>query len=246
MYWRAKNKHLVCGRTSGSWLAINFDLLKKICYNKAMEQFRKNPFVDVYIKKFPFEVENREIFPASRQSEIELCKSEKVRKEKFYSWKLLELALKKSLGVDLKSVDFEKQGTKWACSECHFSISHCQNLVAVAVGNNAVGVDVEKIDIERFKILSKDKILSNEEQKSTTHLDENQLALFLNKMWTKKEAIFKRGKERIFLPNKIEINSNSVKINKIKCGENEYYLSISSGNLNNINLIIDKNIEIIN
>ena len=194
--------------------------------DEVRQMWKKFPFVNVYVRKFPFEVKNKEIYPKERQKEIDSCKSEKVREEKFYAWKLLEYGLSHSLGLDIKKVKLKKCGMKWKCENCCFSISHSDDIVAVAVARNDVGVDVEKIDLARFSSLPKERILTAEELDSVKDLPQEEVADQLNKIWTVKEGNFKFGSDKNFVPNKIQANSVPFVTKKIQSGDNEFYLTV--------------------
>lgn len=202
---------------------------------KVRNMWKSFPFVNVYVKSFPFEVKDKNIFSSERQKEIDACGSEKVREEKYYSWKLLEHGLNHSLGLDIKKIKFKKEGTKWTCPDCQFSISHCDNIVAVVVARNNVGIDIEKIDTERFAQLPKEKILTEEEL--------NIASLNLNEVWTVKEAIFKSGQEKTFIPSKININSFPFITKKLQLKNSEYYLTIATKDLSVIKYFIDEEIK---
>ena len=69
-----------------------------------------------------------------RQKEIESCSNFKVKQEKFYIWKLLEIALKQSLGIDIREVEFRKlDNGKWVCDKCQFSLSHIKAHSSTAI-----------------------------------------------------------------------------------------------------------------
>ena len=195
------------------------------------------PFVNVYVKTFPFATDRGLIFPKERQEEIDKCGSEKVRQEKYYSWKLLEYGLRHSLGLDIKNIKFEKKGRKWSCPDCHFSISHCDNIVAVAVARNEIGVDIEKIDLERFSLFPPQKILTDKEMESQFDAED------INRLWTVKEALFKQGKDKTFFPNKVCTSEKSFVSIKLKNEDNDFYLSVATKDISLIKFHIDENIS---
>ena len=201
--------------------------------------------IDVYIKKFPFEVANEKIFPEMRLKEIESCKSQKVKDEKFYSWKLLEEAFFNSFGIKIEDVGFSKHGLKWECDRRNFSISHSHHLVAVALSNQNIGIDIEKVDFERFSLLQPEKVLTEEEQKKLKIIDKKEIGKHINQLWTKKEAIFKKNGGKIFIPNKIETKNKNIKLIQLKSSENNFYLSICGNNIDKINYFVGEDIEII-
>ena len=204
------------------------------------EMWKSFPLVDVYVKSFPFDTKTDKIYPVERKEEIESCGSEKVRQEKYYAWKLLEKAVQQSFGKNLNQFKFSKKNSKWICDGCEFSISHSDNLVAIVVSRNPVGIDIESIDLERFKKFPKEKILTEEELKINTSEDEN----FLNSIWTAKESIFKKYGEKNFNPAKVNTINEKYITKTIKNGDSEYYLTIATDNTTFIKFYVDDNLTI--
>ena len=180
------------------------------------------PIIHVYLKTFPF-LCDEEIIPESRKNLINRCKSEKVRNEKYYAWKLLQEAMYLTFSLNMKDVQFHKdRHGKWTCPDCYFSITHSNGVAAVVVANEPVGIDLEKVDLTRDyqKIASKAFLIV--EKKDLT-VDK------FFKIWTIKEAYYKslEKQTRGFIPhdfNTIKIDHVLTKAIKIK--DEKYYLSI--------------------
>ena len=80
--------------------------------------------------------------------------------QKYYAWKLLEHGIKNTLNLTLEEADFTlSENGIWESSFCKISISHCKNLVAVAISDKNVGLDIENTD-RNFKSDLVGKILS--------------------------------------------------------------------------------------
>jgi len=188
--------------------------------------FRKFPFVDVFVEKFPFKTKNNSIFPIERLEEIKNCGSKDVQIEKFYSWKLLEHAFMQSLGLEINNIKFEKQNGKWTSSEACFSISHSSNIVAVVVARNAVGIDIEEINLERFNALPPEKILTTEELANI-----QVCASKLNSLWTVKEALFKKNDGKNFLPCKISSLDKKYLTKIVIVNNEEFFLTVATDDL---------------
>ena len=183
----------------------------------------------VYVARIPFVVESEEIFPPERAKEIETCSNEKVRQSKYYVWKLLESALMRSFGLKMKDVHFTQTASgKWECPECCFSLSHSGDLVAVALSQNSIGVDVEKKDEARFTETLAKKILTEREEKAYSGLEQTARSAALNAIWTKKEALFKCTGEGAFIPRNVETAEAVFAIREIVCGDKRYLLTIAS------------------
>lgn len=188
------------------------------------EKFRSIPVVHVYVSAVPFPVDNGEIYPAERAEEIENCSNEGVRSAKFYVWKLLEKALTRSFGLNLKDLKLLRtQNGKWECPECCFSLSHSGSLAAVALSRKPVGVDIEKCDLSRFTQAVADRITTAKERGGT-----GCQGAALNALWTKKEAVFKMLGDRAFVPSQIEVASYSTATRAVDCADGQYFVTVAS------------------
>lgn len=157
----------------------------------------------VFISPFPFECNNK-IAPKQRKLEIESCKSEKTRNEKFYAWKLLEKVFKEEYGENIARLKFKKQDNgKWVCKKYRVSISHSGELVAVAISKNRVGIDIQSIEQVNLSQGLIEKVFLEEEKKE--HIDEYEFS----RVWGIKESMFKMGEDNGFNP--LNYNTNIVK-----------------------------------
>ena len=119
-------------------------------------QPKKTPIIDVYFAKIPPVDGKGTLYPAQRQAELSSCSHTRVRRQKYYVWKLLEYALWQSLALDIRTLEFSKtKNGKWTVQDCCFSLSHSHNVVAVAISSGEIGVDVERIDEKRKEVLQK-------------------------------------------------------------------------------------------
>ena len=59
-----------------------------------------------------------DIYPRARRDEIARCKSEKVKREKYFAWKLLRKALTDHFNLDFDNLQFAKTANgQWICSD---------------------------------------------------------------------------------------------------------------------------------
>lgn len=204
---------------------------KKVCSQvDAVKDFwRAFPFVNVYIKEIPDNLEITKVYPKERQEEINACTNQAVINEKYFVWKVLEHGIKNSLGIDFKDIEFTKNGDKWECNKCKFSLSHSHNIVAVAVARNDIGIDIEKINTDKFSKLKTEKLLTNEELKDYENAEDKNL--FLNQIWTVKEALFKQGNEKAFVPNKVQTKGETYCTSKVESNDEKYFISLASKDL---------------
>lgn len=124
--------------------------------------------------------------------ELEGISNEVRKKERILSRYLLELLLGK-----IVEVHYEASG-KPIIEEVNFSISHTKNYVAVIVGNDTVGIDIEHKSDRIFRVtekyMSKDELetlnslTSNTEKTSTFSAEAQKFALLC---WCAKETVFK-------------------------------------------------------
>ena len=148
--------------------------------------------IQVYYAKIPAQYERDTLYPPARQREIEACASEKVRKEKYYAWKLLERAVQDFLGASITDLRFTKsENGKWKSDRVEFSLSHSASAVAVALSNAPVGVDIQRVaPLKRTDFLR--KVLTEEEFAFGCELqsEEEKTAYWIRK-WTETESAFK-------------------------------------------------------
>ena len=148
--------------------------------------------IQVYYAKIPAQYGRDTLYPPARQREIEACASEKVRKEKYYAWKLLERAVQDFLGASITDLRFTKsKNGKWKSDRVEFSLSHSASAVAVALSRSPVGVDIQRVaPLKRTDFLRK---VLTEEELALGHAipsEEERTAYWIRK-WTEKESAFK-------------------------------------------------------
>lgn len=195
--------------------------------NRQRANFRAIPVVHVYVARYPFPVEDDKIAPPMRRKEIDGCSNPKVREQKYYVWKLLESALMRSFGMKIDELNLRKtQSGKWECDACHFSLSHSEDIVAVAVSSKPVGVDIEKCDPSRFTDDFAVKIATQAERMEMSPLNEQGEAL--NALWTKKEAIFKMSGGNAFVPTDIETSRHATATKAVLCDDGKFFLTVAS------------------
>ena len=185
-------------------------------------------FLHVYTAAIPEHVGVGAVFPYSRSEEISACGSEKVQKEKYCAWKLLEFALLDGFGKRIEDISFTKSAQgKWGCDFCYFSLSHSENAVAIALSDSPVGVDIEKIAPMKNREKIAKKILTETEQEEYRRLAFDNAAAndFLLEIWTKKESLFKRGGFASFIPCRIPTDGTATK--KLSFTDGEYFLSVA-------------------
>ena len=185
-------------------------------------------FTHLYFAHIPFLCDG--YLCDARKKEIDACSNSKVKQEKFYVWKLLEFALKKSLNINIRDVEFTKQENgKWVCKECWFSFSHSHDIVCVAISDERLGVDLEYMDSRRHPLTLLDKTLCGDE-KCQTEAD------FFT-MWTIKEAAFKFSEGVGFNPQTIDTTKiENKKTDFINIGADRYVWTVVGDYIENIKI----------
>ena len=167
------------------------------------------------------------LYPPSRYLEILECKNENARREKYLVWKLLEQAIEIATNLDFANLQFAKTTNgKWICPDFHFSLSHSDGVVCVAISDQPIGVDIEAVKDIRHSLA--DKILTDSEREMMASLPERERGRFMLDAWVKKESIFKMCGGEALLPNRTESRDPRVKAYIITSRDREYALAIAS------------------
>jgi phosphopantetheinyl transferase len=143
----------------------------------------------VYICKIPGILPRDIVYPPLRQQEIDRQRSEEKKLEKYWSWKLLEHAVKNETTYDFGALDFRKQENgRWECPNFHFSISHTRDHAFCCVSRRNIGIDAEEIGRD-IDLRLADRILSPYE-KAVFNAAENKQDCLL-RLWVLKESYAK-------------------------------------------------------
>lgn len=153
----------------------------------------------VYVAEIP-NAKLGKLYPNERQAEIELVTNERLKREKYFVWRLLEYALKDKYGKNISELEFTKNnGGWWSTPFCEFSLSHTDGAVAVAVSDKPVGVDLEIVKARKSDKTAK-RIMSADEYAEYVSLTSDEREVFFLEVWTRKEAVFKSLHKESFLP----------------------------------------------
>ena len=181
----------------------------------------------VYYAQTSVDTAERELYPRERMDEINRCKNDSARREKYSAWKLLEHAINDAFSLDFDNLQFAKLDSgKWICDKCSFSISHSEGVVAVAVSDASMGVDVEPVRTIDPRLSG--KVLTDAEYEHYSVLSEDDKASFLLECWCKKEAIFKAIGGSVLLPKTIECSAYHTVIKRVNINQREYVMAIAS------------------
>lgn len=163
-----------------------------------------------------------EIVDRERREYIESFKAEQGKRERINAWLLLAFSVKDKLGKDIKDLNIKRDGNgKWVCEDLCFSLSHSGNGVAVALSKMPIGVDIERVFRENQPVS-----VLNEREKSIYLLQRDKKRAFAE-IWTKKESIFKKDGEKIFLPKKTDSTREETVSKFVNIEREEYCLSVT-------------------
>lgn len=193
------------------------------------DAFRQIPILDVYVAAIPDNCDFETVFPPARRQEIASCSNLAVKRQKYAVWKLLEYALKRTFGYDIRKLTFVKgDNGKWTSSACEFSLSHSNNAVAVALSRRSVGVDIEAVAAVRDELSA--RILTEAELATYSALSADKQE-YLSRKWTEKESLFKKFNEKNFCPSKIDVSGQNLRTERLTVDGSEYFLTVASDDI---------------
>ena len=171
------------------------------------------------------------LYPPERQAEIDRCKNDRTRREKYLVWKLLERAVSERFNLDFANLKFTKsENGQWSCPEFCFSLAHTDGAVCVAVSSSPVGVDIEKVAPVREGLYS--RVLTDSEREELLRLPEGEGALFFLETWVKKESLFKRDGGECLAPRSRDTLSSDAITERVTVGDSDYLIGLAAKNEN--------------
>lgn len=177
---------------------------------EARQKWLSRPICDVYVAPMPENLTMDAVYPPQREKELQKTTHSGLRAQRYMAWKLLQYAAERSFHVDFASLRFKKSiWGKWTNDKFHFSLSHTEGMVAVAVSNGPVGLDMENIRVFKEKFADRIPAL----MKKITLGQENALPPTIEnalKLWTAKESIFKLRGSGKFVPGKVSTDEAPV------------------------------------
>lgn len=199
--------------------------------NERNEQFKTPPVLDVYVASIPEHAALSELFPTERNAEVQACTNEKAKREKYFVWRLLEYAVKQTLGKDFNALSFQKnENGKWACKQFEFSLSHADGAVCVALSLAPVGVDVQPIAPPKTEKTAL-KIFSEREKTEYASLLQEKKAEYFTRKWTQRESVFKMRNLPAFFPALPTLFDEKTVTKTLLLGGKSYSLSVANETL---------------
>ena len=181
---------------------------------------------DVYLASVPKARTYTELYPKERNDELEAVTNEAVKAEKYFVWRLLEFALRNSIGKRIEDISFTKlECGKWVCNDIFFSLSHSRSVLAIAISDTEVGIDIQSMNAPIASGFA-ERILTEDEISEYTCLPQNDKNPYLMKAWSIKESIFKAYGKASFSPSKISINESECYTEFIDINDEKFCLSL--------------------
>lgn len=142
------------------------------------------------------------------------------KKQSYFVWKLLEYVTKDS------NYEFQLHDSgQWVekNDRIYFSISHSGNLIAVALSDKSIGVDVEKCN---------EKILRIKRRFDCKNIKELNEIQNLTYCWTKEESKFKCGKAGAFKYSIVNKDGDEFVITACYCDNDVTFENVDCKSLN--------------
>ncbi len=185
---------------------------------------------DVYVALVPDTDGEAPLYPAERDRAVRETAKPTLRRERYFVWRLLELAICESLGLTLAEAGLRLDGGRWSSETVDFSLSHGGGALAVAISSAHVGVDIELLDGERDSARVAERFFNAEEREEYLSAPESERPLAFLRIWTAKEAVFKSQGSATFAPSSVDSHSRTVRTESLLLGGRQYILSIASDN----------------
>lgn len=167
------------------------------------------------------------LHPYERQVEVDKCKNEMARLEKYSVWRLLEKTVRTYLNLDFDNLKFTKTDNgQWICPDFCFSLSHTNGLICVAISADPIGVDTELV--REINLNLKEKILTPNELSALEDISGEDVGPYLLEAWVRKESIFKKTGGKALLPNRTEASAYHTTLRYVSIGEANFLISVAS------------------
>ena len=198
-----------------------------------MENKETTVHTDLYIAELP-KTEIGRVACEERQAQIDKARSERVKRERYFAWRLLEHALWHSKGKTTSEMELTLSPSgKWESPYIYLSITHSGDLVAVALSNAPVGIDLEPIGSPRPERFA-ERVLGKEEMAEYRSTEESDRLALIYRKWTEKESLFKKEGGTAFIPKAIDTTQGGVISYELEMNGDIYFLSVATDNLEDI------------
>lgn len=144
-----------------------------------------------------------------------IYKEETLRNSSKFAWFQL------SKYIDLSKVKFTKNG-KPIHPKQYFSLSHSMNMVAIAISDKPVGIDIETLLPKNISTMLAARLLKGKELKQYYAAKDREI--WFTKYWTQHEAYIKLIGDKLTIDTFKEPIKAKIKSKKIKATDKRIYL----------------------
>ena len=193
--------------------------------NKKMDKSR----TDVYVAPLPDGECDAPLYPEERDAYVKNTANPIVRRERYFVWRLLEEAVRRSLGLELSEIGLCREGERWTSGLADISLSHGRAL-AVAISGAPVGVDIEAASAGSGGERLAERFFTDAERAEYYASPEDERELTFVRIWTAKEAVFKSQRAPAFAPSEVDSHSREVYTDNVLLGSDDFVLSVATDN----------------
>lgn len=183
---------------------------------------------DVYVALLPEGECDVPLYPEERDAYVKNTANPTVRRERYFVWRLLEIAAGRSLGHELSEIGLRREGERWTGELADISLAHGGGALAVAISGAPVGVDIELLSDGSDGDRLAERFFNDTERTEYYAASEEERRLASIRIWTSKEAIFKSRSESAFAPSDVDSRSGKVYTRTVRLGERDLVLSVAS------------------
>ena len=183
---------------------------------------------DVYVALLPEGECDVPLYPEERDAYVKNTANPTIRRERYFVWRLLEIAARRSLGLELSEIGLHREGERWTGELADISLAHGGGALAVAISGAPVGVDIELLSDGSDGDRLAERFFNDAERAEYYAAPESERGLAFLRVWTAKEAIFKSQRGSIFAPSDVDSHSSRVHSSTLRLGERDLVLSVAS------------------
>ena len=200
--------------------------------NRKMDKNRTN----VYLALLPCGECDEPLYPEERDTLVKNTANPRVRRERYFVWRLLEVAIRRSLGLELPEIGLRRDGERWTSELADISLSH-GGALAVAVSGAPVGVDIESLSGDSDTARLAERFLSDTERAEYYAAPEEERRAAFLRIWTAKEAIFKSQRSAAFAPSEVDSGASRVHSRTVRLGDEDFILSVATEGELTLNIV---------
>ena len=200
--------------------------------NRKMDKNRTN----VYLALLPCGECDEPLYPEERDTLVKNTANPTVRRERYFVWRLLEVAIRRSLGLELSEIRLRREGERWTSELADISLSH-GGALAVAVSGAPVGVDIESLSGDSDTARLAERFLSDTERAEYYAAPEEERRAAFLRIWTAKEAIFKSQRSAAFAPSEVDSGASRVHSRTVRLGDEDFILSVATEGELTLNIV---------